>query len=420
MRQRRSAFYTRMLLAFAALSVGRVFAQTPNVITVVTARQGCLDIQPPGNMTGLVGQACNGKTLCSYQSPGEQPNSATRTFCTQGMEITYQCTNNTRAVVTVPGDAWKHGPAQLACNPPTLPTPAGPTPPATPQIPNVISVITARQGCLDIQPAGNMTDLVEQACNGRTSCSYQSPGQQPNSATRTFCTQGMEINYECTNHFRQVVTVPGDAWNHGPAQLTCDPPSIPKPGEASPGLTTVPKDPETTGAINVITARQGCLDIQPAGNMTTVVGQACNGLPSCQFKAPNGDQPGSVTRTFCTQQLEVAYRCGQGGAHTISTATYGDGDAWAKAPLTLDCAGQTVVAANYASVTPPAESACRQPDLGPPAYYLPPSEMLDWIPTVSKGDYTFLGFRPPEPLRRGINTRPARARCPTTRERPAA
>src|ERR1017187_6902314 len=93
------------------------------------------------------------------------------TFCTQGMEITYQCTNNTRAVVTVPGDAWSHGPAQLACKPPTLPTPPGPAPPVTPQIPNVISVTTARQGCLDIQPAGNMTGLVGRACNGRTTCS---------------------------------------------------------------------------------------------------------------------------------------------------------------------------------------------------------------------------------------------------------
>ncbi|HLJ30169.1 MAG TPA: PAN domain-containing protein [Candidatus Angelobacter sp.] len=398
MRQGKGSVYTNMLLALGLLFAGRVAcAQTPNVITVVTARQGCLDIQPPGNMTGLVGQACNGKTTCSYRSPGQQPNSATRTFCTQGMEITYQCTNHTHAVVTVPGDAWSHGPAQLACKPATLPTPAGPKPPATPQIPNVISVVTARQGCLDIQPAGNMTSLVGRSCNGKTSCSYKSPGEQPNSATRTFCTQGMEITYQCTNHFRQVVTVPGDAWKNAPAQLNCDPPLIPKPGDAPPGLTTVPKDPETTGAVNVITARQGCLDIQPPGNMTKVVGEACDGLPSCQFKAPNGDQPGSVTRTFCTQQLEITYRCGQGGAHSVSTATFGDGDAWAKPPLTLNCAGQTVVATNYASVTPPAEPACRQPDLGPPAYYLPPSDMLDWTPTVSKGDYTFLGFRPPEP-----------------------
>jgi len=44
----------------------------------------------------------------------------------------------------------------------------------------------------------------------------------------------------------------------------------------------------------------------------------------------------------------------------------------------------------YGARLPPAES-------GSPAYYLPPSEMLDWTPTVSKGDYTFLGFNPPEP-----------------------
>src|SRR5579864_9023653 len=172
MRQGRVEIYTSVLLAFISLFAGSVvFADTPNVITVVTARQGCLDIQPAGNMTGLVGQACNGKTTCSFKSPGEQPNSATRTFCTQGMEITYECTNKTRQVVTVPGDAWKHGPAQLACKPAMLPTPAGPkaggpTPPATPQVPNVISVVTARQGCLDIQPAGNMTALVGRSCDG--------------------------------------------------------------------------------------------------------------------------------------------------------------------------------------------------------------------------------------------------------------
>jgi hypothetical protein len=398
-----SAAPARALLALVAASVaqltggGVALADVPNVITIVTARQGCLDIQPAGNMTGLVAQACNGHTTCAFQSPGEQPNSATRTFCTQGLEITYQCTNQTRAVATVAGDAWKHGPAQLACNPPRLPDPPGGTTPPVPQIPNVITVETARQGCLDIQPAGNMTGLVARACNGRSDCSFQSPGEQRGSATRTFCTQGMEITYSCTNHFRQVVTVPGDAWRHGPAHLACDPPSIPQPGPGAPGLTTVPTDPETTGNITVVAARQGCLDIQPAGNMTAVVARACNGLPSCQFKAPNGNQPGSVTRTFCTQQLEITYRCGQGGAHTVSTATYGDGDAWAKPPLTLACAGETVVATNYASVTPAAEPACRQPDLGPPAYYLPPSAMLDWTPTVSRGDYTFLGFRPPEP-----------------------
>ena len=78
------AIYTNLLLAFASLFAGGfAFADTPNVITVIIARQRCLDIQPPGNMTGLVEQAWNGRTTCSYQSPGQQPNSATRTFCTQ-------------------------------------------------------------------------------------------------------------------------------------------------------------------------------------------------------------------------------------------------------------------------------------------------------------------------------------------------
>ncbi|HYT68953.1 MAG TPA: PAN domain-containing protein [Vicinamibacterales bacterium] len=378
------------------------FTPAPNVITIVTARQGCLDIQPPGNMTVLVARACNGKSACSFRSPGEQPNSATRPFCTQGMEITYRCTDGSRRVVTVPGDAWKHGPAQLACNPPDLPS-APPPPPPTPTTPpppppsaNVISVVAARQGCLDIQPAGNMTSLVARACNGKASCSYQSPGEQPNSATRTFCSQGLEIAYQCSDNSRHVVTVPGDAWKHGPAQLGCNPSNSPSGGSSS-EFTSVPIDPETTGTIRVDAARQGCLDIQPPGNMTAAVARACNGLTTCEFKAPNGTQPGSRTRPLCTQQLEITYHCGQGGAKTVSTQSFGEGDAWAKPPLALNCSTQSLVATNYASVVPPRGPVCDQPNLEPPGYYLPPSAMLDWIPTVSTGDYTLEGFRPPAP-----------------------
>jgi pimeloyl-ACP methyl ester carboxylesterase len=388
---------SRAAVALAVALVAHPAHALSNVITIVTARQGCLPIQPPGNMTGLVGQACNGHTTCDFRSPGQQPNSATRTFCSQGMEITFQCTSGARAVVTVPGDAWDHGPAHLACSPATLADPSGPPQPAPPQVPNIITIVTARQGCLDIQPAGNMSNLVASACDGRTTCSFRSPGEQAGSATRSFCTQGLEITYACTDRSRRVVTVPGDAWKNGPALLACDPPSIPQPGASTSGLTAVPADPELTGAITVVTARQGCLDKQPPGNMTTVVGGACNGLPLCEFKAPNGTQPGSATRPECTQQLEITYRCRQGVAHTVSTATYGTGDAWGKPPLVLTCSGPSLVATNYASVVPPPEPACRQPNLGPPAYWLPPSEMLDWTPTVSKGDYPLLGFRPPEP-----------------------
>ena len=88
-----------------------------------------------------------------------------------------------------------------------------------------ISIVTAREGCLDIQPAGNMTAPVASMCNGKTSCAFQpytdSQIPAPHS-TRSFCSQGMEITYTCTYRSgSKVATVPGDAWDHGPAQLSC-------------------------------------------------------------------------------------------------------------------------------------------------------------------------------------------------------
>lgn len=89
------------------------------------------------------------------------------------------------------------------------------------------------------------------------------------------------------------VTVPGDAWNHPPAQLTC------------------------TGSdkISVRSARIGCLDIQHTDNLGAIVGAACNGRTTCSYKAPTeaeyrrmGVQ--AATRTFCTQAMEIVYRCG--------------------------------------------------------------------------------------------------------------
>lgn len=87
--------------------------------------------------------------------------------------------------VTVPGDAWGHPPAQLRCSS------------------GEIQVRSARIGCLDIQKSGNLTSIVRNACNGKKSCSYKAPtpaeytraGVQ--AATRTFCTQAMEIIYQC-------------------------------------------------------------------------------------------------------------------------------------------------------------------------------------------------------------------------------
>ncbi len=90
--------------------------------------------------------------------------------------------------VTVPGDAWGHPPAQLACSS------------------NKIEVRFARIGCLDIQRSGNLTAIVAGQCNGRTSCAYKAPtptqyqrlGVQ--AATRDHCTQAMEVVFRCVNN----------------------------------------------------------------------------------------------------------------------------------------------------------------------------------------------------------------------------
>src|SRR5215475_9298022 len=93
--------------AFVIASFGR---EAWADITVTKARIGCLDIQHDGNLTGLVGQACNHKTACSYKAPTEEQykragvHAATRSFCTQGMEITYSCGNGETKTVSVPGD----------------------------------------------------------------------------------------------------------------------------------------------------------------------------------------------------------------------------------------------------------------------------------------------------------------------------
>jgi hypothetical protein len=202
-------------------------------IRVVEARIGCLDIQREGNLTRLVGRACNGRMTCSYKAPTEDQyrragvRAATRTFCTQAMEIKYTCGNGPVKVITVPGDAWNHGPAELFCEAP-------PQPGHAPQR-GVITVSRARIGCLDIQREPNLTSLVARSCDGRKSCSYEAPTPDEytragvQAATRTFCTQGMEIVYQCGYNDFQTLLVPGDAWDHPAAQLFCQDRLAPPP-----------------------------------------------------------------------------------------------------------------------------------------------------------------------------------------------
>jgi pimeloyl-ACP methyl ester carboxylesterase len=69
------------------------------------------------------------------------------------------------------------------------------------------------------------------------------------------------------------------------------------------------------------------------------------------------------------------------------------------------------IATNRQDVTPPtqgtaSEPACTSPKLGQPDYYIAPRDMLDWTPTQSIGDYTFQGFRPPQPATQGMYDSP--------------
>ncbi|WP_437312918.1 membrane dipeptidase [Sorangium sp. So ce385] len=120
------------------------------------------------------------------------------------------------------------------------------------------------------------------------------PGGKPLQITLGSDINGMVVlprSPECQAPRDQVVTVPGDAWSHPPAQLRC-----------------------TGGEIDVRSARIGCLDIQTSGNLTGIVGRACNARTSCSYKAPSPDEYSragvrAATRMFCTQAMEIVYRC---------------------------------------------------------------------------------------------------------------
>lgn len=101
-------------------------------IHVDEARIGCLDIQKSGNLTGMVGNACDNKSYCSFKAPTPDEykragvQAQTRAMCSNAMEITYHC-RSTQISVTVDGDAWAHHSAELTCESlQPLPTPQAP------------------------------------------------------------------------------------------------------------------------------------------------------------------------------------------------------------------------------------------------------------------------------------------------------
>jgi pimeloyl-ACP methyl ester carboxylesterase len=256
-----------------------------------------------------------------------------------------------------------------------------------------IAVTKARIGCLDIQAGGNLTKLVADACDKKMSCAYKAPTEDAyrkagvQARTRAFCSQAMEISYSCGPNDSHVVTVPGDAWDHPAAELVCNTPPPPPHFVFRPG----------DGPITVTKARIGCLDIQADGNLTSLVAYVCNGRPSCSYQAPTEDAYRRAgvqanTRPLCTQGMEITYQCGHDDPQVVSVP----GDAWNHPPAQLICNGRTI-ATNRQTVSLSPETNCNAPTLAPPDYYIIPRDMLDWTPTQSHGDYTIVGFRPPQP-----------------------
>lgn len=355
-------------VAIVYLSTGVAVAS----ITVTKARIGCLDEQRDGNLTAIVAQACNGKDDCSYKAPTEEQykragvRAKTRTFCTQAMEVTYACGDGRGdRVVNVPGDAWKHDPAKLHCDPVQPPPPI-----------DTIHVTRARIGCLDIQASGNLTDMVAKACDRKKTCAFKAPTESQYRAagvsaqTRSFCTQAMEVTFDCGRNDTQTVNVQGDAWDKPPADLVCNPPQVADPTAL----------PFGSALIKIEHARIGCLDIQTDGNLTGVVAGNCDGRTECTYRAPTPDAYARLgvqarTRPMCTQAMEIAYRCGPHGETKVVQIP---GDAWNHDAATLVCNGPTV-ATNAERVSSfPAEACTAQwPD---PAYFVAPREMLDWTP----------------------------------------
>src|SRR5260370_388931 len=192
---------------------------------VDSPRIGCLDVQKTPNLTAIVAGACNGKQACSYKAPTENQyraagvQAATRPFCTQGMEIAYQCSGSGSKFISVPGDAWDRQPAELYCEPPSSDS-TGPG----------ILVTGARIACLDIQKQPNLTALVASACNGKASCSYKAPTESQYRAagvaarTRPLWTQAMEVAVRLGHPSSQAVMVPGTPSAHPPSHPSFEPP----------------------------------------------------------------------------------------------------------------------------------------------------------------------------------------------------
>ena len=261
--------------------------------------------------------------------------------------------------------------------------------------PSTIHVIGAREGCLDIQKADNITHLVAQVCEGRHDCQFHAPSSDDLQrehvpvATRDFCTQGVDIRYNCgSGTGEQFAHIDGDAWKHPPAALHC--------AAASPPPNNGPTD---TSGINVIEADIGCLAMPQGGNLTRLVAGACDGKSACVYKAPTQSEYQAAgvrarTRDFCTQGMKIVYRCGSNNPQTVDV----DGDAWNHPPAVLQCG---TVASDEETLANLPNEACASG--WPSQYLLAPPDMLDW--SHVEGDTFPIENHMPDPATREMYER---------------
>jgi len=172
----------------------------------------------------------------------------------------------------------------------------------------------------------------------------------------------------------------------------------------------LPIDRDAVAQIKIVSARIGCLDIQRGGNLTSIVAQACNDKQLCSFKAPTDEQCRAAgvpvaTRTFCSQAMEITYRC---GADADPKTVMVPGDAWDQPAAQLECDGLTV-ATNLETVSGLPDEACHAG--WPSQYFFAPVDVLDW--TQRDADtFPILNHAPPSATRAQYNTTSARPGSP--------
>lgn len=341
-------------------------------IHITDAEIGCLDIkQNDGNLTGIVGNACNGKFNCSFKAPTPQQYQAEhvqvhgRSFCTQAMHIAYQCAGGENKSADVKGDAWGQPPAELSCEPPQPPPP--PPPPnsggSSAQNPQLVPVL---QGLLQ-KYQKCIIEEYEDPLNNPKHTNPRALGRYRDPAT---CVAGNT----CSRADRQ------NMYNTLKAQ-------------ADRG------DPTNFEASLEKAILNDCFQCAKHGEFHTRQMHCtldCNGNQSWSQNITTFDAGVGPCFEGCKAPVEIGKIAND--IRNFVGGPLGLGSGGSSGPLPPPSYS---VAANRQVITPPNEPLMCERDarklLQRPRYYIASRDMLDWTPTESRGDYTFQGFSPPQP-----------------------